>query len=125
VLVHNCEAEKAAASVQGEGDTVDLYRAVGAREYEGVMKTGGFHPGGPSLEGRQFAFTQDEALKYAEWDKSKVAILKATVKRSALKHFDFSRDIDVSVFRNGVLTVQPGAQSDIFHAALTGIEHAL
>jgi hypothetical protein len=84
VLVHNCGgAEKSAASVQGEGDTVDLYRAVGVREYEGVMKTGGFHPAGASLEGRQFAFTQDEALKYADWDLSKVAILKATIDRSA------------------------------------------
>ncbi|MCB5179392.1 hypothetical protein [Streptomyces antimicrobicus] len=121
VLVHNCNgAAKAAESVQGPGDTVDLYRAVGVREFEGVMKTGGFHPGGPSLEGRQFALTQNQALGYANWDKSKVAILKVTVDRSSLGRFDFSRDIDVSIFRNGVITVQPGAQSDIFHDALKG-----
>jgi hypothetical protein len=42
-----------------------------------------------------------------------------------LKHFDFSKDIDVSIFRNGVVTVQPGAQSDILHNVLRGIEHVL
>ncbi|RSM51477.1 sugar-binding protein [Actinoplanes sp. ATCC 53533] len=127
VLVHNCDndAAESAKSVQGEGDTVDLYRAVGVREFQGVEATGGFHPGGNSLEGRQFAFTQDEALAYADWDSSKVAILKVTVQRSALAHFDFSRNIDVSIFRNGVVTVQPGRQNDIFHEALQGIQHVL
>jgi hypothetical protein len=38
---------------------------------------------------------------------------------------DLSQNIDRGIFPNGVVTVQPGAQSDIFHAALQGIEHVV
>jgi hypothetical protein len=101
----------AVASVQNaaEAETVDLYRAVGVREFNSVMGSGKFLPGANSLEGRQFAFTMEEALKYAETDPGKVAILKATVRREALSAFDFSKSI-------------PGAQSDLFHQMLVGIE---
>ncbi len=58
------EAERAAGgagTVTREG--VDLYRAVGVREYDSVTSSGRFtSPGGFSLEGRQFARTLDEAL---------------------------------------------------------------
>ena len=82
-------------------------------------------PAANSLEGRQFAFTFDEALSYANTDVSKVAILTATINRGSLEAFDFSRSIDPFIFKNGVVTVQPGIQSDIFHEALLGIEHVL
>jgi filamentous hemagglutinin len=87
------------------------------------MLSGRFEPGGPSLEGRQFALTMDEAIAYADRDLSKVAILRATVKASALDTIDFSTTIDPFIFRNGVYTVQPGAQSEAFHAGLLGISH--
>jgi hypothetical protein len=111
-----------AAEVAGDG-TIDLYRTVGVREFEAVASSGKFLPGANSLEGRQFAFTLREALNYADMDLSKVAILKATVDSSALPAFDFSRAIDPFIFDNGVIAVQPGSQSDIFHAALRFIEH--
>jgi filamentous hemagglutinin len=88
------------------------------------MSTGGFAPGGESLEGRQFARTLDEALSYADTDLSKVAILRARVDRRALESIDFSTSIDPFIFRNGVYTVQPGSQSQIFHAGLRGIDRA-
>jgi RHS repeat-associated protein len=106
-------------------DTVDLYRAVGVREYNAVTKSGKFMPAANSLEGRQFARSFDEALRYADTDSSKVAIFKATIARGALDAFDFSKSIDPFIFKNGVVTVQPGLQSDIFHEALLGIEHVL
>jgi hypothetical protein len=106
------------------GDSMELFRAVGVREYDAVMSSGRFAPAANSLEGRQFATTQAEALAYAATDRSKVAILRATVRRSAVEGVaDFSRNIDVSIFTNGVYTVQPGYQSDIFHAGLMGVDH--
>jgi hypothetical protein len=112
------------AATASNGATINLYRAVGVREFNTVMRTGKFLPGANSLEGRQFAFTLEEALKYADTDLSKVAILKATVRREALPTLDFSKAIDPHIFNNGVVTIQPGAQSKVFHKMLIGIEHA-
>jgi len=110
-------------SAGGSGDTVDLYRAVGVRELDSVTRTGRFVPAGNSLEGRQFAFTLEEALEYAQNDPSKVAVLRATISRNApLSEFDYSTRIDPHIFRNGVITVQPGPQSDLFHRALQAVE---
>jgi RHS repeat-associated protein len=105
--------------------TVELFRAVGVTEYNAIRETGQFLPGGRSLEGRQFAFSLAEALEYARTDPGKVAIMKATVRSEALKTLDFSRDIDPKIFRNGVITVQPGPQSEAFHDALLRIDQAL
>lgn len=117
-------AESGVEQLEGSaGETVDLFRAVGVREYQAVMQSGGFYPGANSLEGRQFAFTLQEALKYADTDTSKVAVLKAIIRGDVLSAFDFSRSIDPHIFTNGVVTVQPGEQSELFHAALLAIEH--
>ena len=106
-------------------ETADLYRAVGVREYESVMSSGKFLPGGGSLEGRQFAHTLEEAMKYADVDANKVAILKVTVPRDVLPKFDFSNAIDPHIFKSGVTTVQPGVQSDLLHQSIIGpIKHA-
>ena len=107
----------------GVDDLVDLYRAVGVREFESVTSTRQFVPGGGSLEGRQFALSFDEALKFADGDPSKVAILRATVERRGLDGVDFYRDIDPHIFKHGVFTVQPGTQSQQFHQSLRGVFH--
>lgn len=120
-----CVATKGGLPNEGGDEAIDLFRAVGVREFDSVTSSGKFIPGANSLEGRQFAFTVDEALAYADLDPSKVAILKATVDRSAIPALDFSRSIDPFIFKNGVITVQPGIQSGVFHFALCGIEHVL
>lgn len=94
------------------------------REYDSVMSTKRFVPGGESLEGRQFARTLDEAIAYADTDVSRVAVLRVRVEGRALESIDFSTTIDPFIFRNGVYTVQPGSQSQIFHDGLRGIDHA-
>jgi len=103
--------------------TVSLYRAVGVREYNTVMESQMFKAGANSLEGRQFAFTEEEALEYAKTDLSKVAILRAEVSSDVLPELDFSKNIDPFIFKNGVITVQPGKQSQLFHDVLQVIEH--
>ena len=87
------------------------------------MKNKNFLPGGNSLEGRQFALSLDEALKYADTDLSKAAIMRATVNKNALQSFDFSKNIDPFIFKNGVYTVQPGKQSQILTESIQAIEH--
>ncbi len=86
-------APRALKAAKGATETVDLYRAVGTREFESVMTNKAFLPGGNSLEGRQFAMTMDEALTYANADPGKVAILRATIQKDALSAFDFSKKI--------------------------------
>ena len=73
---------------------------------------------------RQFAKSLDEALKYADTDLSKVAIMKATVNKNALQSFYFSKNIDPFIFKNGIYTVQPGKQSQILTESIQSIEHA-
>jgi hypothetical protein len=88
-----------------DDDTIDLYRAVGVREYESIKATHMFLPGGNSLEARQFVFTEGEALKYAYTDVTKVAIVKVTVPSKTIARYHYTKDTDVSIFTNGVLTV--------------------
>jgi hypothetical protein len=110
---------------KGADETVDLFRAVGVREFDSIAKNKAFLPGGNSLEGRQFAFSFDEALKFADTDLSKVAIIRATVNKNAIPSFDFSKSIDPFIFKNGVITVQPGKQSQILLDATRSIDQAL
>jgi len=86
---------------------------VGVREFDSIAKNKTFLPGGNSLEGRQFALSLDEVLKYADYDISKAAIMKATVNRSALQSFHFSKDIDPFIF-TGEIGDRPQLNSGIF-----------
>ncbi|WP_265447992.1 hypothetical protein [Acetivibrio straminisolvens] len=72
-----------------KGETVELYRAVGVREYESIMANKSFTPRANGLEGRQFAFTEAEALKYANTYPSKVAIIKTTIPKDMIGKLDF------------------------------------
>ena len=108
------------SAISARNETVDLFRSVGIREFKSVMESGKFLPGANSLEGRQFAYTLKEALKYAETDRAKVAVLKVTVPRDIIQNFDFSKNIDPHIFKNGVITVQSGIQSELFHQNLIG-----
>ena len=104
-----------------KSETVDLYRAIGIREYQSIIENKAFVSGANSLEGRQFAFSESEALKYADTDFSKVVIVKATIPKDILNSFDFSKNIDPNIFKNGVITVQPESNT-LFNQSLISIE---
>jgi len=74
------------------------------------------------MTSRQFGFTFEEALKFADGDPSKVAILKATVPESLLPELHFSKSIDPHIFKNGVITVYPEMQP-LFNQSLKAVEH--
>jgi len=117
-------AEEAALNALKEAaeGTVDLYRAVGVREFNDVMANKAFQAAGNSMSARQFGFTMEEALHFADADPSKVAILKATVPESILPKLDFSTTIDPFIFKNGVITVHPEMQP-LFNQSLKAVEH--
>ena len=103
------------------GDTLDLYRAVGVRELKSIYRNRAFLPGMNSLEGRQFAFTKQEAINYALTDSSKIAIAQAVIPEDILKNFDLSYNIDIKIFINGVVTVQP-EENKLFNESILRIE---
>jgi hypothetical protein len=103
------------------GKTIDLYRVVGVREHESICTNKAFLPGMNSLEGRQFAFTEQEVINYALTDESKVAVAKAVIPKDILKNLDFSNNIDSKIFTNGVITVQP-EENELFNESIIRIE---
>jgi len=102
-------------------NTIVLYRVIGIREYNSIKENKAFLPGGNSLEGRQFAFTEAEVLEYADTDSSKIAVAKAVVPKSILEKLELSKNIDANIFINGVITVQPET-SEFFNNAIINIE---
>ena len=88
-------------------ETVDLYRVIGVRERASIYLNKAFLPEMNSLEGRQFAFTEQEAVNYALTDPSKIAVAKAVIPKNILENFDYSANIDIKIFINGVITVHP------------------
>ncbi|RMH25378.1 MAG: hypothetical protein D6692_11325, partial [Planctomycetota bacterium] len=107
-------------------ETVDLFRAVSPAEFEDIFRIGGFRaaPGGQSLAGKQFTLSLYEALGFADQVPDAAAIIRVRVPRSTLNQLEFSRSIDPFIFRNGVVTAQPGAQQQLLNQTLITIEHA-
>jgi len=103
------------------GETVDLYRVVGLRERESICTNKAFLPGMNSLEGRQFAFTEQEVIDYAITDASKIAVAKVVIPKDILKNLDYSDKIDIKIFINGVITVQP-EENELFNKSIIQIK---
>lgn len=116
------EVGQAGRVLEGAEKTVDLYRAVGVREFNDVMARKVFQAAQDSMTSRQFGLTLEEALKFADGDPTKVAILKATVPESLLPELHFSKSIDPHIFKSGVITVYPEMQP-LFNQSLKAVEH--
>ncbi len=117
---------KVAAEVAETGEgTVSLFRAVGPEELTDILRTGQFRPapGGGSLAGKQFGLTFDEVLRFSDHYTDAAAIVRADVPASSFARFDFSRAIDSFIFKNGVVTVQPGVQLTLLNTTLLAVEH--
>jgi RHS repeat-associated protein len=84
--------------------SVTLYRAVEPLEYESIMATKQFSWGPTPTNMKQFAFTLEEAIEFANTNRSYSAIIKVTVDESVVAFGDFSKTIDPWIFKNGVLT---------------------
>jgi hypothetical protein len=110
-----------------DGGTTTLYRAVGPDEFYSLQKNGGafqFGPNGSTM--KQFGFNADEVLKYANWNPDYGAIMKIRVDSKALSNFDVSfGQIDPSIFRSGVVTVQGQGQLKKLNSSVKSIEQEL
>lgn len=102
--------------------TVTLYRAVGVGEYNAIMATKQFSWGAFPTNMKQFAFTFDEALAYANTSSSYVAIIKVTVNESVVRFAHFSKTIDPFIFKNGVLTF---TELENLNKAIVTLSHVL
>jgi len=102
-------------------DVIHLYRVVGVREEKLIRDKKVFLPGGNSMEARQFAFTEKEVLDYAETDSSKTAVVRVVMPKHIMQSVEISTDIDVKIFTNGVVSVQPD-NLDLFNKSIISIE---
>ena len=60
-------------------------------------------------------------INYAVTDTSKIAIAKAVIPKKILMNLDFSNNIDVKIFTNGVITVHP-EENKLFNKSIIRIE---
>ncbi len=115
-----------ASLAKGAVQTVNLYRAVSPAEFADIVRVGGFRaaPGGGSLAAKQFALSLDEAVTFANLYPELAAIIRAEIPQSTFSQLQFSSAIDLFIFRNGVVTVQPGTQLQLLNQTLIVVEHA-
>lgn len=99
---------------------VTLYRAVEPAEYASIMAGKSFSWGPFPTNMKQFAFTLDEAITYANTNPAYAAIIKVTVDESVIKVGQFSKSIDPWIFKNGVLTF---TDLDVLNNAIVSIVH--
>jgi hypothetical protein len=60
-------------------------------------------------------------LKYANTDKSKIAVSEIVIPKKILGNLEFSVDIDVNIFTDGVVTMQPEI-SELFNGSIISIK---
>jgi RHS repeat-associated protein len=103
---------------------VDLYRAVGEREFKDVITTKIFRqaPNGASLEVKQFGLDFNETLKLADFLRNTVAIIRVRIPRSIFNTLD-KTPVDPSILKSGSVTVQPN-KLDVFNRSIIEIEQA-
>ena len=60
-------------------------------------------------------------VNYATTDESKIAVAKVVILKDILKNLDLSNNIDIKIFINGVITVQP-EENELFNKSIIRIE---
>ena len=115
---------EAIAADTGTQATVDLYRAVSPAELNDIMSTGTFRSVPGAFEGKQFGLSLADTIKFADATPDTAAVIKATIPRSTFQQLEFSTNIDPFIFKNGVITAQPGAQMNLLNSTVISITHA-
>jgi len=62
----------------------------------------------------------EDTLKFANWDKSAVAVIEVQVPASVLNQIGDFTQVDVGIFRGGNVTI-PGSSLGIFNNSIKGI----
>jgi len=113
------------APILAPSRTVSLYRAVDPVEFNSVMqtKTFAFGPNGSTM--KQFGFSLDEVVNFANFSSDYAAVLKVDIPKAALKGMNVTKgQIDPFIFKSGVLTIEgPGAMRS-FNDVVRSVEHA-
>ncbi|MEO1086327.1 MAG: polymorphic toxin-type HINT domain-containing protein [Acidobacteriota bacterium] len=110
----------------GSSESVDLFRGVSPEEFDDIFRFGGFRsaPGSEGLIGKQFGLKLEEVLKFSDHFPEVAAVVKVRIPKSTFDQLDFSRSIDPFIFRNGVITAQPGRQLDLLNDTIEQLDQA-
>ena len=95
-----------------------LYRSVGLDELADIQKTGRFNLGNGSMEVKQFGLSLDETKIFGEWV-NQTNIVSTKIPNRIFYRLDHTM-VDVGIFKNGVVTVQP-SMLNTFNNSLMGI----
>ncbi|MTV40551.1 RHS repeat-associated core domain-containing protein [Duganella radicis] len=105
--------------------TTTLFRAVSPEEFNALIKSKKFSFGPNGSEMKQFGFSLDEVVKFADFASDYAAVIKIEVKTSVLSNFSVTLGkIDPFIFKSGVVTVNGQAGINILNKAVKSIEHA-
>lgn len=103
-----------------KNDITNLYRSVGAEEYLDIQKTGMFNLFKNTLEAKQFGLNAAETLKFANWDRSSVAVIGVQIQTEILNKIGNFTQVDVGIFKSGNVTIDRSSL-DIFNKAIISI----
>lgn len=91
---------------------ISIFRVVSQAEFDEIVKTQEFRTTLKSFDSKQFCFSYEDAERAVpmimSWDKCDLLIIKISIPDQLIydKEFEQSIDIDPSIFKDGVLTVQ-------------------
>lgn len=116
------ECDPSGGSESGSG-TKDIYRAVGAEEYEDIMSTGKFRGIEGTFAAKEFGNSFEETLNFANQsiNKNKVAIIKVTIPENIYDQLHHM-ELDIYIFKSGTPVVEPD-MLDVFNKNIINIEH--
>ena len=103
--------------------TRNIYRAVGADEYQDIMSTHKFRGIEGTFAAKEFGNSFDETLTFANKsiNKDKVAIIKVTIPENIYNQLHHM-ELDAYIFKSGTPIVEPD-MLDVFNKNIIRIEH--
>ncbi|MEK4852805.1 hypothetical protein NST04_23340 [Paenibacillus sp. FSL H7-0756] len=104
--------------------SISLFRAVGPEEFYQIFKTGTFEIGGSGFEAKQFGYTLEETLAFANKFKDYAAIIEVKISKNALKKLGDFTSVDPFIFKSGTVTITLEKLGD-FNKMIKEIIHAL
>jgi len=105
-------------------ELTSLYRAVSPDEYYDLMNTNVISTIEQGMDAKQFGLNFDETLAYADKFSDYAAIVEIKVPKSTVDVLnDVAANIDTTIFKKGVVTIQPDDFAE-FNKSIIDIIHA-
>jgi len=107
-------------------EAVNLYRAMGADEFEAVMLTKQFALHKNKAEVKYFGLAFDETLQFANkaFNVDLVAVVEVSISKAVLDRIGDFTHVDPYLFKCGTVEIQP-ENLDEFNNAIISITHKI